>query len=219
MPRISSAEKVIMVLYACASLALGWVSIPQLAKRLLSSRSIGLHVSHAVSMASAFVCLLGACLAWSILPAPACALFTLGCACMSALLICDLRARLLPTELVALLLALSVAFRLSVGSVQELLAVACPACVIAALLMAGNYVCTKAGKPEQLGAGDIRMILPLAVFSGAAGAPIGLMACSLIMGAIALACVIRTGGGRVAHVAMAPGLTAWVLVGTVIPFI
>ncbi len=206
-----------MVLYTCASCILGWASLPHLAEHLLAQRSLNLQVTRALSPIAAFYCAACALAAWALLPPAACLAFSFGGVCMAGLLICDIRTRVLPTELVAFFLVFAVAFRLTVDSLPELLEISVYACAIAGFCVLVNCVYRWAGKGEALGMGDIRCIVPLVIFSGAEGALCGMLACALVMGVIACAQVLLRRAVLSEHVPMAPGLAAWLLVGMLMP--
>lgn len=208
-----------MVLYACASCLLGWSGMACLASASLRARDLDARLGMAARMAIVLICMAGAICAWTLLDdVVACLSFSFACACMSALLVCDLRERILPTELVAMMLVLAVAFRLSVGSLAELLAIGAPAAIVAASLLALSRLHLRRGAPELVGSGDLRMVVPLALFAGGAGLMYGLLAGSVLMGAIAVVQLACGHAGRDTHIALAPGLAACLFAGTLLPF-
>ena len=90
-----------MVLYACASGILGWTGMTTLAQSSLRARDLADSISLPLRALVALVCAIGALGAWFLLDDLACCLaFSFACACMGALLVCDLREHVLPTELV-----------------------------------------------------------------------------------------------------------------------
>ena len=135
---------------------------------------------------------------------------------MAVLFICDMHARILPTECVGLLLGFSIAYRLSHGSMQELEIIFIAIAPLAGLLLVWNRVRANAGKAELLGSGDARMFLPLALFSGSSGLIEGLMAGAAVMGAVALLQFASFSVGKDESIALAPGLAVWLIVGALI---
>lgn len=209
-----------MILYAYASCILGWSSMPRLAQALLSARGFDKMGDWTSRILAALVCTLGACLAWAFIPdTVSCLAFSFGCVCMAGLLICDLREHVLPTELVMAFLAFSIIFRLTMGTVYELLAIALPAIAIAAFLFGINALCRHHGSRDLIGAGDIRMIVPLALFCGTAGIMYGIMAGAMTMAALALVQIVLKRATAKTQIALAPGLTVWLFVGALIPFV
>ncbi len=207
-----------MVLYTCASCVLGWTSIPHLAKQLLAKRSLNLQVTRALCLVAALYCATCALAAWVFLPPIACLAFSFGGACMAGLLVCDIRTRVLPTELVMFLLVFAVMFRLAMGSLSELFTIALCALFAVGVCILVNRLHRLMGKSEAIGMGDIRCIVPLAIYSGATGTFYGVMACALVMGLLALAQIILKHADVSGHIAMAPGLAVWLFVGALIPF-
>lgn len=209
-----------MVLYACASCLLGWSGMSWLAQEALDVRGLAGTISRMLRVLIALVCAVGALAAWMLLDTTiSCLAFSFGCACMAALLACDLRERVLPTEIVGALLAFAVVFRLIEGGVSELAAAGIPAALIAGILLVLNTLRAHRGASELIGSGDVRMILPLALFSGTQGLAYGLFACALLMGAIAILQIMLGRAERHTQIALAPGLAAWLFAGTLVPFL
>lgn len=208
-----------MVLFAYASCMLGWTGIPALAQKSLTKRDLDCTLSHALRLLMAGLCALGAILAWLMIPDVAtCLLFSFACACISALLACDLRHHVLPTELVAIFLGLGVAFRCAAGSIVETTLVVIPVACIAATLLVCNALRVRQGKSEIVGSGDLRMLVPLVLFCGAKGLMSGLFAAACVMCVSALFVLVSKNGEENATVALAPALAAWFLAGTISPF-
>lgn len=207
-----------MALYACASCILGWSSVPVLARDALSRRGLDASPSRALRFLVAAVCTLGAALAWLLVENPvACVAFSLACACMGALLACDLHHRILPTGFVAAFLGFGVIYRLAMGGISQLLLIGIPVSCIALALLALNELRVHRGESELVGSGDLRMLVPLALFSGLQGIWCGICAASIVMGLVALLALLAGGARKGSHIALAPGLCAWLLLGTLIP--
>lgn len=161
----------------------------------------------------------GALLAWFLLDDPiVCVAFTIACACMGALLVCDLQHRILPTEFVILLVALATVFRCTASGWLDVVYLGVPAILVSMMLLAINSFRMHMGREELIGAGDIRMIAPLTLFSGSQGVLPGLFAASLLMGMLALILLALKHAKKDAPIALAPGLAVWMFVGTLIPF-
>ena len=212
-----------MSLLALAALILGWAVVPRVAVFLLRHRSIvvrrtliptcsragrppqranRLHASevrtYLVRVACAVSLVVFSRIAFQILPPLLCLLATLGAACMGVALLCDLVARIIPWEVSAALLVLGTVF------------------VLAQTLAGGaavmNWGARRLGKPQPLGSGDVRLLPALCLFSGFQGSFAGMFACSLAMGAAAIAILLRHKAID-AHVPMMPGFVVWYCVG------
>ena len=209
-----------MVLYACASCILGWTGMTQLAQSSLRAREFEATLGWPLRILIALVCMAGALGAWFLLDNLICCLsFSFACACMGALLVCDLREHVLPTELVAAFLAFALVFRVAASGLEGTLAIALPAGIVAGSLLLANHLRMQRGASELIGSGDVRMIVPLALFSGAAGITAGVFACAALMGTLALVQLACGKAGRSAQIALAPGLAAWLFVGTLLPLV
>lgn len=209
-----------MVLYACASGLLGWTGMAQLAQSLLGARGFNKRLAALPRLLVTLVCVLGALAAWFLIDGFVCCLaFSFACACMGALLVCDLREHILPTELVGILLVLAVAFRVTAGGPVHTILLAAPIGLIAVCLLLLNRLRLRRSEGELIGSGDVRMIVPLALFSGFDGIAYGIFACALVMGALAFAQLVMGRAGRDTHIALAPGLTVWLFVGTLLPLL
>lgn len=207
-----------MALYVLASVILGWQGMSCAAQATLRARGYGALLGHAQRLLIVLVCMTGAACAWLLFDnAVACLAFSFACACMGALIVCDLREHVLPTELVAVMLVLGMVFRVAVDGMAAMLAVGAPAASVAALLLALNWLRTRRGAAEVVGSGDVRMIVPLALFSGGSGLMCGVFACCVLMGMLALAQVLVKRKDRHSTIALAPGLAAWLIVGTLAP--
>lgn len=207
-----------MLLYALASALLGCTGIPCLAQGSLDMRGLSTMLSRTQRIGIVLICACGALAAWALVDElVSCLAFTFACACMSALLICDLREHVLPTELVLLMLLFGATFRLVTGGVHEVVCVGVPAALIAATLLLLNTLRARRGACELVGSGDVRMIVPLALFSGTAGLMPGVLSCSLLMGLVALAQLALGKVKRHSGIALAPGLAAWLFAGTLLP--
>lgn len=192
--------------------------MPVLARDALARRGLDASLSRALRILIAVVCALGASAAWLLLDDPvACVAFALACACMGALLVCDLRHHVLPTGFIATFLGLGIVYRLAMGGVSQLLLIGIPAGGIALALLALNAMRCAQGNDELVGSGDLRMLVPLVLFSGLQGWACGLFAAALVMGIISLVAMASGSAHRKTPVALAPGLCAWFFLGTLIP--
>ena len=209
-----------MLLYALASGMLGWSGIACAARASLRARNLDCKLGILARVLIIAMCMMGAICAWAVIDGVApCIIFSLGSACMGALLVCDLREHVLPTELVALLLALAASFRLTLGGIEGMLAIGIPTAIVAASLLALNSLRARRGVPEAIGSGDARMLLPLALFSGTPGIMPGMLACALVMGVLALMQLALGRARRSSQIALAPGLATWLFVGTLVPLL
>lgn len=209
-----------MVLYACASYVLGWTGMTNLAQSSLHARGLAGGISLSLRALVTLVCVLGALAAWFLLDGLVCCLaFSFACACMGALLVCDLCEHILPTELVAGLLVFALVFRVTASEVGGAFAIALPAGLIAGSLLLVNHLRAHRGAAEVIGSGDVRMIVPLALFSGIDGVIAGVFACAVLMGALALVQLVCGKARRDTHIALAPGLVAWLFTGTLLPLL
>ena len=209
-----------MVLYACASGILGWTSMTTLAQSSLRARDLADSISLPLRALVALVCAIGALGAWFLLDDLACCLiFSFACACMGALLVCDLREHVLPTELVMGLLVFALVFRITASGIGNAFAIALPAGLIASCLLLLNHLRVRRGTGEIIGSGDVRMIVPLALFSGFDGIMAGIFACAVLMGTLALVQLACGTACRDTHIALAPGLVAWLFAGTLLPLL
>ncbi|WP_417050083.1 hypothetical protein, partial [Ellagibacter isourolithinifaciens] len=147
-----------MVLYACASGILGWTGMTTLAQSSLRARDLADSISLPLRALVALVCAIGALGAWFLLDDLACCLaFSLACACMGALLVCDLCEHVLPTELVMGLLVFALVFRITASGIGGAFAIALPAGLIAGSLLLVNHLRAHRGAAEVIGSGDVRM--------------------------------------------------------------
>lgn len=209
-----------MVLYACASCILGWTGVTSLTRSSLHARGYEDELGRWLRALIACLCVAGALGSWLLLDNVICCLsFSFACACMAALLVCDLREHVLPTELVVGLLMCAIVFRITASGVTGTLAIVLPAMLVAGTLLLVNELRVRHGTAEFIGSGDARMIVPLALFSGTAGIACGIFACALLMGVIALAQIACGNAGRGSHIALAPGLVAWLFAGTLLPLL
>ena len=130
-----------MVLYACTSGILGWTGMTALARGSLRARDLVDGISLPLRALVALICAIGALGAWFLLDDLICCLsFSFACACMSALLVCDLREHVLPTELVAGLLVFALVFRVTASGIGGAFAIALPAGLIAGSLLLANHL-------------------------------------------------------------------------------
>lgn len=209
-----------MVLYACASGILGWTGMTTLAQSSLRARDLADSISLPLRALVALVCAIGALGTWFLLDDLACCLaFSLACACMGALLVCDLCEHVLPTELVMGLLVFALVFRITASGIGNAFAIALLAGLIASCLLLLNHLRVRRGTGEIIGSGDVRMIVPLALFSGINGVIAGVFACAVLMGALALVQLVCGKARRGTHIALAPGLVAWLFAGTLLPLL
>lgn len=191
-----------------------------LAQNSLRTRGLADGISLSLRALVTLVCVLGALAAWFLLDNLICCLaFSFACACMGALLVCDLREHVLPTELVAGLLVFALVFRVTASEVGGAFAIALPAGLIASCLLLLNHLRVRRGMGEIIGSGDVRMIVPLALFSGIEGVACGIFAGALIMGVLAFVQLVCGKARRGTHIALAPGLVAWLFAGTLLPLL
>lgn len=209
-----------MVLYACASCLLGWSTMSQVARNALAARGCHPCISLILRLLIVAICACGAAAAWIVTDdLVTCLSFSFACAFISAILACDLLEHIIPTELVAVFAILSCIFRTSLEGIGGLIAVAIPVIFVSGCLLALNRVRTKREKDEVIGSGDVRMLVPLAIFSGCDGIMVGVFTASLTILAYATMKIITGKASFQTNIALAPGLVAWFFVGALIPLL
>lgn len=193
--------------------------MPVLARDALVRRGHETDVTVCSRCISVALCACGALLGWTLLESPvACIAFTLACACMGSLVICDVQRRILPTGFVAAMLLFALVFRVAEGELLEAVFLLVAGGCIASLLYAANSIHMNMRDADLIGAGDIRMVVPLMLFTGAQGAGSGLCAMSLVAGTMALGLLATGHASKNATIPLAPCLAAFLLCGTLIPF-
>lgn len=202
-----------VVLVAVAAV-LGACGVPELARLLLTQR---LGPQPAQTVRGRLLCALPLAIAAALSRAhlePAPGLFAvLGLAFMEAVLLCDLRERIIPWELCAGMLACALFFQLAAGAGSELLASALFALVLVAALSLCNIASRHLSEPAAIGAGDLRLIPALCIFGGIQGSFLGMLACAVLMGAWALVLLFMRRTTPRSKIPLAPGLTLWFVVG------
>lgn len=192
--------------------------MPVLAQHVLERRGLDFPISIGLRFLIMLPCTCGAILGWALIENPmSCVAFTFACACMGCLLACDLRQRILPTGFVAAMLAFAAIFRVAESSLIDCICLGSLGTCIAILLFTANALHMRFRSHELIGAGDIRMVTPLMLFTGLQGATTGLFAASIVMGMSALAHLVTKRVSKDACVPLAPGLVAWLLCGTLTP--
>lgn len=166
------------------------------------------------------------CAVCIVLPIPAMALAWLGAIPLALILICDIRARLIPREACYAMLFSAMLFQLALGGVDALAAALVVAVAIWASFKAISAIIGSSGNAEPMGAGDLRLIPAIAVFSGPAGTLGGIVAMAAVQVLIAVPAMVARfigaeKGGKLAAmrrlpIPMAPGLAAWWAVGLLI---
>lgn len=169
-----------------------------------------------VKLASASALFLWACFIWHMpLSHAGYVLAVLGLACMQATVLCDLRAHIIPWELSLSACVFGALFSLVEYGASELaLSLGLALCALGvfetARLLARRY-----GRPEPIGAGDLRLLPALFLFCGCAGSTCGAFAASVVMGLWAAVALVRHRSREAPQaLPMAPGLGIWFLVGT-----
>ncbi|MGI6031961.1 MAG: hypothetical protein ACOX69_00875 [Coriobacteriales bacterium] len=199
----------IYIAYAAAAFAGAALVAPQLARLLLSRREQPLSpIKPLARLALAALSTAGACgMLWEH-DALATALLLAGLIIMEALVICDIRARILPWEGCLMLGVLGVLLRLLDGGLLTSIALA--ALVFAALF--GSSVLVSHGKSRALGWGDLRLIPALVLIGGPAGTICGGLACAVAACAHALVCLVAQRGSASDAFPLGPSLLVWFLV-------
>lgn len=209
-----------MILFAGASGVLGCAGIPYIAQRALEIRGLDSSLPLPIRLLIIAVCAAGATISWIVFDdALSCLTFSFACACISAILACDLRERIIPTGFVALMAALGSAFRISRSGLVDAVSIALPIGVLALCLLVLNYARERNSKPEIIGSGDARMLVPLALFSGWDGLFYGMIAASITVCTLAILQLAIGHASLRSNIALAPGLAAWLFAGTLIPLL
>lgn len=167
----------------------------------------------ACSMAGAAVCaLLGILCAYGM---SACTAFLLLlCAvAMETGVVCDLRARILPLEICALIAVAGVLFQLVVQGVRGVIFGAAYAVVVVIGCFVANRVCSRSDS-MAVGGGDVRCMAALSLACGAA-APFGFAVCYACAGAFSLVGLALHYLGASDGVPMAPFLALWLVCGSI----
>lgn len=170
------------------------------------------HIARALSASTLF---LWACLVWQIpLSNAGHVLIVLGFACLQAATVCDIDARIIPWELSLAASVFGLLFSLVEYGTSELaLSLGLAFCALGTLETA-RILARRCGRPEPIGAGDLRLLPALFLFCGCLGSIYGAFAASVVMGLWAIAFLIRNRSRDVPHaLPMAPGLSIWFLVG------
>lgn len=135
---------------------------------------------------------------------------------IGVLVICDMRARIIPTEVAIVLLVVAMAFRLALGGLAGLGVGIALMMVVFVLGFVSNGILSRfIGGLTALGAGDIRLMAVLAMLCGFRGSIIG---ATIAYGCAAIFCII----GLVSKkrkpndsIPMAPFLALWAIGGVI----
>lgn len=202
------------VALVAVAIVLGACGVPGLA-RLLLTRRLGPQPAQTTRVRLFCALALAAAMTFSrIYLEPTPGLFAvLGLAFMEAVLLCDLRARIIPWELCAGMLACALFFQLAADAGSELLASALLALVLVAALSLCNIASRHLSEPAAIGAGDLRLIPALSIFGGIQGSFLGMLACAVLMGASALVLLLMRRATPRSKIPLAPGLALWFVVG------
>ncbi len=148
---------------------------------------------------------------YSGLAIPEVALLDLGGAVMATAVACDMRSRIIPLECCAALAVIGASFQLLLRGVEGAVAGAVAAGVVLAAALAVNRFAPKESSP--IGFGDVRCMAALSMASGG-GALAGASACYAVAAAVSAAGVATRRIGLHDGLPMAPFLTLWFAVGT-----
>lgn len=135
---------------------------------------------------------------------------------MLVVLLCDLKARIIPRELCACIAALGGLSLYLRHGLSALAGGVVAAIVIEAIVLVTSLCARAIGPEDALGAGDLKLIAALCVCSGLEGSFTGALCCSLFMACCA-AVSIALGKGKSGYLPLAPGLFIWFVVGCIMP--
>ena len=155
-----------------------------------------------------FVCALcyGTLLACGGQGLPAMAVLMCAFTIMQAVLYCDCLARVIPTELAAVLACCGTILCLAEGGAPLLLARAPLAALVAGFLLACNLASRLRGQEDAFGGGDLKAMPALALFGGMPAFLDGVLACSLFTACAGLVLALGRRKLRGVHVPLAPGM-------------
>jgi Flp pilus assembly protein protease CpaA len=136
------------------------------------------------------------------------ALLLTGLIIMEALVICDIRARILPWEGCLALVILGALLRLLDG---DLLASTALAVLIFAMLF-GSSALVSRGESRALGWGDLRLIPALVLIGGPVGTLYGGLTCAVAACVHALICLVARKASAAGAFPLGPSLLVWFLV-------
>ena len=127
---------------------------------------------------------------------------------MATVVVCDLRARIIPLEACVLVALAGVVAQLTMGGISALVAGALFAALVGAgCLLANRLAC---GRTLPVGRGDVRCMAALSLASGPA-APVGLFACYVCAAACSLAGLVAGKLTLKSGFPMAPFLAVWLV--------
>lgn len=195
--------------FAAAAIAGAALAAPWLARLLLARR--GYPLSPIKPFARLALAVLSAAAACGMLwrhDALVTVLLLAGLIIMEALVICDMRARILPWEGCIALAILGMLLRLLDGELPATIALA----VLVFAVLFGSSALVSHGKSRALGWGDLRLIPALVLIGGPAGAIYGGLACSVAACAHALVCLAAQRGSASDAFPLGPSLFVWFLV-------
>ncbi len=167
-------------------------------------------------LVSASVLFLWACFIWHMpLSHAGYVLAVLGLACMQTTVLCDFKARIIPWELSLVACVFGTLFSLVEYGASELaLSLGLALCALG-VLETVRLLARRCGRPEPIGAGDLRLLPALFLFCGCAGSICGAFAASVVMGLWAAVALVRHRSREAPQaLPMAPGFSIWFLVGT-----
>lgn len=175
-----------------------------------------------LSFACCLLCLVATCAASALCagafgsPVPTCLMCCVAVTClvMSAV---DLSSRLIPFELCIVLGVFALAFRISSYGIDDALVSLALGAGIALLMGATSALLSRGGRPDAIGAGDLRMTVGVICACGTTGVLGGGLAFAIAFAAwFAVAAALGV-ADRKTQVPMAPFLTIWAFAGMAIP--
>lgn len=141
----------------------------------------------------------------------ACALSAV--ALMELIFLCDMSARIIPYQLCLAFALVAAVFSFEHGGLEGLFTSCLCGFGMFICLLAVNKLMSHTSGSRAIGAGDMRLIPLLCIFSGLSGAIAGFVVASVVMAVIALFVLAFKGGTRKSFVPYAPGLAAWCAIG------
>lgn len=132
---------------------------------------------------------------------------------MVVVVVCDLRARIIPLEACAVVALMGVVAQLALGGVSALVTGGVVAALVGAGCLLANHLAR--GRTLPVGRGDVRCMAALSLASGPA-APVGLFACYVCAAACSLAGIAAGKLTLKSGFPMAPFLAVWLVAALVV---
>lgn len=135
---------------------------------------------------------------------------------MELVFLCDVSARIIPYQLCIAFAAIAAVFSFEHGGLEGLFTSCLCAFGLFLCLLTVNKLMALTSGAAAIGAGDMRLIPLLCIFSGLSGALAGFAVASIVMAAIAIFTLVFKGGTRKSFIPYAPGLASWCAIGLIV---